>query len=403
MRQNIFLLSHLIGGGPRRRPVGSEWGVYEVSEVGFYIEKLAGADSISGDDSLYPAYYEKYDIGERDNRFEVEGGHWHFVGMGVARDTCGHIMPDGVGMCACGVETRIRRFRCNKPGCPICAWSEQKKTGDRISERLRAYQSLLKYDTSGLGSINYFVFSPPDAAGRITTKAGITALRKELYQVMSYAGLQGGVWVLHPWRITDYGWELYEMSRSALGTHERAIWDWLRDRDLLNEVDGCVYFSPHYHVWGSGWVMESKKFEAGTGWVYKKLGGNLSRDDLDARIAYVLTHRGVWLDNDGGTIRQEYPFGCVSYHRMARSRTTDKIYGECEECGTGINVVSDYDEIPDDAGQYYPCGHLDYAGDWVGCDRTDEPYHEYLIETVYWMRAFPSWTVAFTRETVSRY
>jgi len=336
------------------------------------------------------------------------------VGLLSGGETCGHVKRDGVGSCERGCTTKVKHLWCYKSSCEVCYGAEIKRTCQRIVEKLLATEQLYEKIGEDLGGINSWIVSPPQewAKKRMETAGGIRYMRQTLFAHLADAGCRGGKAVFHPYRVKDSGKDDFAVAKG--NGYEGGIWPWLRDQGV-DYLLSHIYISPHFHVFGFGYLKNSTVFSKITGgWFYKKTVGNLGREDLERMINYVLTHRGIINEPviDGkyfdGTIpkkkvkkttslQQISEFGVLK--NVSKLETHESETDLCEDCRGELKVMVDWiekkrenEEIYDvyserrfnDDGSFEFIAHL-----------SDEPYIRWFRSVRYWLRSHPDIEVVF--------
>ena len=139
-------------------------------------------------------------------------------------------------------------------------------------------------------------------------------LRKEAYIQVKESGFIGGSCVWHPFRETE---------------------------------DGRWYFSPHFHMFGYGWIQGTKKIYENSGWVIKNEG---IRKTLHGTAMYQLSHAGIHKKFHTVTW-----FGRLSYNNL-RCKKMPKKEDKCPLCGADLVKLIWMGEglcsVPDELGEY---------------------------------------------------
>lgn len=323
---------------------------------------------------------------------------WRVVGLGPGRDTCGHIPPSGVGACGdCG-ELRVRHTWCASPDCAVCYRYriEIGRTVRRISERHEAYW---KCTTMRNGRPAYrsshIVVSPPQAWAleRMKTTGGLKYMREKLYSFMRNIGFAGGTVVFHPWRVCEWAKQVF-----AGVDFDGGIWDFLRDRGWLGRESDAIYFAPHWHVLGWGYLLDSAESSTESGgWIYSRVSGPLDPDDLGAVAAYLMTHRGVVLGES--RIRMVSQVGCIYGKNLPRDERIIRREAECPCCGEIMCVLDGWVEgegLDGPGGKTVPeIQRIGIDGEAVGLDLSPFPYICYDRMCTYHIRGAPQYVAIF--------
>lgn len=289
----------------------------------------------------------------------------HIIGSGSAKEYCGKVKS--VGACSkkhVPSETVVRHW-CKDRLCPICYPIWAAKSGERAKERIMGYSDLndqmigssqqdLNGDSiSGIpgfvhpGKTKHFTFSPPQewAIEKMKTASGVRSLRRELYRVLSIAGIGAAACVIHPWRATTQARREYRNKKRKGGqSTNHGLWHWLI-RTGRYQFSCYVYLSPHFHVIGIGYAMRSDEFYQVTkvkkreGWIYKNIRTLYSEDDVSNVLFYVLGHTAVIYDHKtGGSLNSITYYGDISYHSMGHNLVhREYLNVECPDCCGNVN------------------------------------------------------------------
>ncbi len=260
-------------------------------------------------------------------------------------------------------ETVVRQW-CKDRACPVCYPIWAGKSAGRAKERLSACLEIYdgmhgenQLDVDGNrrlgipgfhhpGGIKHFVFSPPQkwAIGKMKTAAGVRSLRRELVKVLGIAGMRAAASIIHPWRCTELARREFPAAkkRGDKGTNH-GLWHWLLRTGLCYSID-YVYLSPHFHVIGLGYLMNSDIFYEHTevggrdGWIYNNIRTIDSEKDLNDVLFYALTHTAIVYDTKtGGSLNSITYHGDISYPKMKRVLAhTDCKHVACPKCETSV-------------------------------------------------------------------
>ncbi|GAI77906.1 unnamed protein product, partial [marine sediment metagenome] len=100
-------------------------------------------------------------------------------------------------------------------------------------------------------------------------------------------------------------------------------------------TDIVWYWSPHFHLFGFGWITNTKKISEKYGWVIKNHG---VRDSIGGTAFYQLTHCGIHNGKQAVTW-----FGILHYSKMKIDPPpkTDAEFEsrECRLCGDRLRLV----------------------------------------------------------------
>jgi len=236
---------------------------------------------------------------------------WSLPSHGKAYSDCGKTLvkgcvehgdhPDG--------KDFIRLFRrsCRRSACSVCYESWASAGAERGLIRISAFVSgfdhvdhlinevksatwrlprryfheRLQIDLEGVlkrskRKFIHVVFSPPQDSDFSSPEA-YRRLRKKAYVVAKRSGLHGGCMVFHPFRLRC------SRCKSSIPDHKRvcpscgsAVFEWFR--------------SPHFHVIGWGWIVNTKKIFPAIGWIVVNLK---VRKSVYHTLKYLLSHAGV--------------------------------------------------------------------------------------------------------------
>lgn len=202
------------------------------------------------------------------NDDEKEGRllHWTLPGQ-VQKSSCG--VKTAVEYCPADQNhhTRLTSLHCWQLSCANCFNSAALRAGAKAEERLIAPMRLAKRAAKETGTPVrlrppvHVVISPPQefAARMIRTEEGYRRLEYVTKKFAAAIGLDGGAYVLHPWRQTD-------------GTRDWRV-------------------GVHYHFIAYGYLMNTKQIQKRyPGWVVKNLG---KRNSIRHTVSYLLTHAGL--------------------------------------------------------------------------------------------------------------
>ncbi|MCK5128023.1 MAG: hypothetical protein KAR42_17335 [candidate division Zixibacteria bacterium] len=207
------------------------------------------------------------------------------------------------------------------------------------------------------GGFWHAVFSPPQdwALERLKTKGGIGQLKRELSKMLVLAGAHGGAKVPHPWRVLPRAKKEFKEARLRGEKYTKRLWHWLRKTHRINEEN--IYVSPHWHIYGCGWLMNSKEFNeksAGRnrpGWIYKKIRDYKNFDELQGGLMYALSHAGIFGDPIVRNGRKRYPSHSLSYfgdlHKISHDEkpiSKEEIPVVCPTCEATLKTHVGYSQ-----------------------------------------------------------
>lgn len=349
---------------------------------------------------LYPALTQEATSTEMLSRSKVSRG-WHLgdrVSWAVAgaadtqnRKSCGHVVKVGAAAADSKKGRRVKHDWCYDTLCPVCwgAWATRNK--DRIIDRITGGIELWYRQGVDLGPVKCAVVSPPQepAIGALYSPKAFTKLRREYVRVMESAGVTAGNYEFHPWRLKPWAKRAYAKAREQGYTGSK--WEWLREKDLLGPDGSALKFSPHFHLFYTGYLKDSKQFSKDTGgWIYKNLedengavikfepvgGLLLQTDGLERKIRYVLSHVGVLWDRE----KKKRPclnvfwMGLWSSQKMAKDETTLEKTAAITSDGEPIVEYAKWDE-KHEGGEWKPV--------WAEAVPTEFPWYDYLQIILY--------------------
>lgn len=200
---------------------------------------------------------------------------------------------------------------CDRVECPVCWTYWAAKQSKRMAGRLRGYvadaqERLIGYDwhKANAQNLRHWTFSPKD--GVIPPDMDYDRIKQIGKKIIERAGSTGGVFGFHPFRVRpDIQIRLHNRLRlTRLSSEDKEIKFWEAARlDLLDlgSWREYVYWSPHFHVAGFGFLQDARTFHSETGWVYKLIRNvNIKKertpdgvkDDIASLCFYILSHSG---------------------------------------------------------------------------------------------------------------
>ena len=354
--------------------------------------------------------------------------------------TCGAIKINDGGTLHIGAcsednthDRRVDRLWCYDPACPTCYGAYANRAAEDAVERLIGGYQAWKAAGVDLGPIKNWVISPEQdmAVSHIYTPERYRSLRRLLYKFEEKYGIVADYPIFHPWRINKWAKYAYqkEMDRRRKRAKEKeargekltrkdktiSIWAWLREEDLLSPDKDAIYFSPHWHVFGYGYIKEdSRKILKDTGWLLKlqptswdvlpggvvvgrnrKTGIRKGRDDLKRAIRYCFTHIGVMYDTEKmydeegeftdkrtwTPIQATVPHGLISSQKLTKQVTFEDEEVFCAKCGAPLVeyiLPQNGGEILGEDGLWHP--------DWTLATPTPIPWVEPVKITTFHIR-----------------
>lgn len=269
------------------------------------------------------------DTADRKPHIKISGksyepvGDWYLTGTGESYARCGEF----VRALSCEDYEQdhkkhdrfIETYSCHRPACPTCYESWALREAEKASERLLQGQELYNNSHKRV-ELRHVVFSPPPQVHKyikaIIKQDRYNVFKRESLEIIKKAGIVGGLVVIHFWR----------------NSHES-------DDILPDDIDQDYqkppnnkydwYFSPHFHVIGSGYLIPAAEFHQKTCWIYKNLGERRSVKDT---IYYLLTHCANHEKHHAVTW-----FGLFSYNKIVIDFEDSKIVTVPCKCGKDLH------------------------------------------------------------------
>lgn len=179
---------------------------------------------------------------------------------------------------------RVVHNHCGRQTCKECWPTWAHRAAERSADRIRGYvdASGTKYDPW------WTVISPPTASESLPEgQKTIDLLYKELDDNLDILGVTAVEIITHPFRIYNS-----RMREAIEGAKAKGInkYEWCLQQPHPRDY---LYWSPHFHVVGFGFLMDSVSFNKATGWIYKKLR-HRPLADLERTLYYLLSHAWYW-------------------------------------------------------------------------------------------------------------
>ena len=294
---------------------------------GYTLEKALGILPIAKSD-VFPtpflwAQYSSY--GFKFDTVQHWGiGEWYFPGHAVeAYTSCGEYSYQGCLNPSHEGQAFIRSIKhnCGRAGCPVCHKTWLVETTKKISHRINEAQRIFKEWGWRRTSPIHVTVSPPRSAWPQYRDIGkFNKLRQKAQQVAKKAGFHGGSIIFHPYRerCASCGGKIAFKSRKC--------------EDCKGE-DIVWYWSPHWHLFGFGWIRGTKALYQGTGYLVKNHG---IRSDIEATAYYQLTHCGI---HEGKHVLTW--FGTLHYSKLHVEPYEPECVGptECPLCGNRLRLL----------------------------------------------------------------
>ncbi len=219
------------------------------------------------------------------------------VGTGESKEYCGDFITEGcdnfLNHPHDTVYAQNRRLTCKRAECPVCWDSWLIRESSRVTERIEKFRMLSEKNGFRSSKPIHVIVSPPKWLWNVTW----TELKKTFRRMVKRAGVVGGVSMFHAFRLSGDG----------------KTW----------------FYSPHFHMIGYGWVINTKKISSEDGWVIKNKGIRKDSSEVYSTVAYLLSHTAI-----AKGIHSVTWFGDLSY----RSKYALELKREIEE--------SDADKCP---------------------------------------------------------
>jgi len=229
---------------------------------------------------------------------------WIFPGQGEAYPTCGTFHVVGCLVHNPGYFKRIKDT-CDRAECPEDYKIWLIRSTKYITKRIR------------VGAPNRYrkpihVTVSPDQASwpSFQNTEGYRKIRRKAIRIAKNAGMIGGALIFHPYR---------------------------------EDSNNYWYFSPHFHVLGYGWIVNTDQIYHKTRWIVKN---HRVRKSIGATAYYQLSHAGVKKNH-----KVVSWFGALSTRALKVKRDKREDFETCPICdsrlkrviyyGTGDNPMSD--------------------------------------------------------------
>jgi len=251
-------------------------------------------------------------------------GDWYLTGTGESYARCGEFVR-ALSCVDFGKNDKkhdrfIEMYSCHRPACPTCYESWALREAEKASDRLLQGQDLYRAGHKRV-EIRHLAFSPPPERHKhikmLIEQGHYNVYKHQSLEIIKNAGVDGGLIVSHFWRNS-------QEKDDILSDNE--------NQDPYNPPNDKYdwYFSPHFHVLGTGFLQNSDEFYNKTGWIYKNLGERRSFKDT---IYYLLTHCANHKNHHAVTW-----FGIFSYIKIVKDFEETKIVTvPCQACGNDLH------------------------------------------------------------------
>jgi len=249
---------------------------------------------------------------------------WYFPGYASeAYPSCGEYTYMGCLSPAHPGQAAMRRIHhnCGRAGCPVCYSTWVAETTKKIAHRLEeAEKVLIKWGWRHHRPIHVTVNPAPEHWEQYKDIANFNKLRRNAQAIAKRAGFKGGSMVYHPYR------ERCALCGGKIRFKEKTCM-------VCGSEDIAWYWSPHFHLFGFGWITGTKHLAAATGYVVKNHG---VRSSIDATAYYQLTHCGI---REGK--QAVVWFGIAHYSKLHLPPYEAENVGavDCPLCGARLRLV----------------------------------------------------------------
>ena len=223
---------------------------------------------------------------------------WIFPGKGEAYPTCGTFHVVGCLTHNPGYFKRIKDT-CDRAECPDDYKIWLVRSTKYITKRIKVGEPN-RYRKP----IHVTVSPGKDAWSKFDSLDGYRKTRRKAIRIAKKAGMIGGALIFHPYRDT--------------GTIKDPKW----------------YFSPHFHILGYGWVVQTPEIFRKTGWIVKN---HRVRKSIGATAYYQLSHAGVKTRHHVISW-----FGALSTRALKVERDKNEEFETCPVCDSRLRRVIYY-------------------------------------------------------------
>jgi len=337
-------------GDPRKLPEREFLSVDRYNKIRW--EKQSGLEIFN--DVLYAEQ-------EQNPRWDLPGKGHRYVDCGKAYVTgCDHVHKHHNGK----VLRRLKKISCKRKSCPVCrhGWGSSeaerslirmatfllgkqpietliyvfKKKFERHPKRIFHEALVVKLEAmikekARDRSIRFLkrrrlrafhvILSPPQNH-RWDTAAQFLSDRRAAYEIAKLHGLDAGALIPHPYRLRC------KKCKSTIPDHHKTC-------PKCGSSEFEWYFSPHFHVIGFGWIVDTGQGYLEHGWVVKNLR---DRKSIYYTFQYILSHAGV------SKFHTVTWFGDLGYHskkmlKMGGIPKVGSLRSLCPECGSYLRPL----------------------------------------------------------------
>ncbi len=208
--------------------------------------------------TTYPVFKQSkfLDLNRNTNWYSIEHDGWHLPAIEDKGKECGKWSVKGCLNVKAHEKTEwkgkvfIKTFQksCFRASCEECSKKWMGREANKATKRIEVYRKKSKEPPKHIMvSVPSWLYHKP-----------INELRRDAYRILKKVNAIGGTLICHPFR------------------YHRKIKQW--------------YFSPHFHVIGFGWIVNTNEIYNKEGWIVKNLG---LRKSVFGTFHYQLSHAGI--------------------------------------------------------------------------------------------------------------
>jgi len=268
------------------------------------------------------------------------------VGTSEPKESCGVFVTEGCDNTLSHPKEMLyaqnKRLTCKSAKCSVCWDSWLVRESSRVTERIDEFRML--GERKGFRSTTpiHVIVSPPKWIRNLSW----TELKKTFRKMVKRAGIIGGVSMFHAGRLSS----------------DKKTW----------------FYSPHFHMIGFGWVVNTNKISSEEGWVIKNKGIRKTSAEVYSTVAYLLSHTAI-----AKGIHSVTWFGDLSYSAKYASELKREIEeseaDRCPYCSQYLVLfnVNATDRPPPDK---------EWFGLFGECTARAVETHEELLERKFWLK-----------------
>lgn len=271
--------------------------------------------------------------------------NWELPSHGFAWSDCGDLLSNGCTNLESHpghkVFVRLGKKACHRRECPVCFESWASKEGESALIRMASFVSgrdsvqdsifrlkhenrkrpssvfhkalvseLEMYCRQSRRKIIHVVLSPPQDLA-MEKHHDYEKVRRQAYIIAKASGLYAGSLIFHP----------YRLKCASCGS---TIPDYLKMCPECQSNRFEWFWSPHFHVLGLGWIVDTKEGYSRHGWVVKNLK---VRDSVFWTFQYLLSHCGISKGVHSATW-----FGRLAYNKFGHIPQIGVLVAICPYC-----------------------------------------------------------------------